>query len=124
MAGQQGKYLAKLFASNNVRPEADLSNTQPFRYSHAGSTAYVGSDRAVFDLPRFGPLTGRANMGCDRPRIGLGQTHGICCVKMATGQLVVLLPACQLACGLIRLAPGTLQLHSAACSRNFESGEA
>lgn len=61
VAGQQGKYLAYLFARNNIRPAANLQHVEPFRYSHSGSTAYVGSDRAVFDLPGFGPLTGEAD---------------------------------------------------------------
>lgn len=30
----------------------------PARYFHKGSAAYVGSDKAVFDLPKLGPLTG------------------------------------------------------------------
>ena len=58
VAGQQGKYLARLFSENSIKPGADLQRAQPFRYKHAGSTAYVGRDRAVFDLPKFGPFTG------------------------------------------------------------------
>ena len=30
----------------------------PFRYSHKGSLAYVGQDKAVMDVPLFGPLFG------------------------------------------------------------------
>lgn len=33
--------------------------SRPFKYFHKGSAAYVGSDKAVFDLPGgLGPLTG------------------------------------------------------------------
>ena len=28
------------------------------RYTHKGSLAYVGSDKAVMDIPRVGPVTG------------------------------------------------------------------
>ncbi|KAK9813760.1 hypothetical protein WJX73_007780 [Symbiochloris irregularis] len=61
VAGQQGKYLAKTFSDTAVKSGIDLnrdSKVQPFRYKHAGSTAYVGSDRAVFDLPKLGTVTG------------------------------------------------------------------
>jgi len=30
----------------------------PFRYFHKGSLAYVGSDRAVMDVPKVGPIVG------------------------------------------------------------------
>ncbi|PNW69798.1 hypothetical protein CHLRE_19g750547v5 [Chlamydomonas reinhardtii] len=63
VANQQGKYLAAVFAGNRVTgaPELDAAladKIKPFRYFHKGSAAYVGSDKAVFDLPKFGPLTG------------------------------------------------------------------
>ncbi|GIL56627.1 hypothetical protein Vafri_11967 [Volvox africanus] len=63
VANQQGKYLAKVFASTKITGSPDLDkavaeNVKPFRYFHKGSAAYVGSDKAVFDLPRIGPLTG------------------------------------------------------------------
>lgn len=34
------------------------ATAKEFEYKHKGSTAYIGSDRAVFDLPIVGPLTG------------------------------------------------------------------
>ncbi|GIM04019.1 hypothetical protein Vretimale_8656 [Volvox reticuliferus] len=63
VANQQGKYLAKVFASTKITGNPDLDkavaeNVKPFRYFHKGSAAYVGSDKAVFDLPSIGPLTG------------------------------------------------------------------
>ncbi|KAI8997307.1 hypothetical protein BDB01DRAFT_770594 [Pilobolus umbonatus] len=75
VAAQQGKYLARLFKQLAVRDEleAEISNAEteedkmkkerklkkardikPFHYSHQGSLCYVGSDKAVADLP-FGP---------------------------------------------------------------------
>ena len=39
---QVGKRLAK------------LEKIRPFRYSHQGSLTYIGSDRAITDLPIFG----------------------------------------------------------------------
>ncbi|KAG2424696.1 hypothetical protein HXX76_014272 [Chlamydomonas incerta] len=63
VANQQGKYLASVFTNNRVTgaPELDAplqEKVKPFRYFHKGSAAYVGSDKAVFDLPKIGPLTG------------------------------------------------------------------
>ncbi|GLC74175.1 tubulin alpha 1 [Pleodorina starrii] len=63
VANQQGKYLAKVFSGTKITgdPELDKASAEsvkPFRYFHKGSAAYVGSDKAVFDLPRLGPLTG------------------------------------------------------------------
>lgn len=61
VAKQQGEYLRNLLAGNKAAlaageplPEA----AEPFRYRHKGSLAYVGSDRAVMDVPTLGPLTG------------------------------------------------------------------
>ena len=60
VAKQEGEYLAKLLGAGNVRSEKPLpSGTKPFAYSHKGSLAYVGSDKAVMDVPQLGPLTGR-----------------------------------------------------------------
>jgi len=72
-ASQQGTYLAKVFAQlarrdelekrlENAKAEgedtaviekqlAKAKNIRPFHYSHQGSLAYVGSDRAIADLP-------------------------------------------------------------------------
>ena len=59
VAGQQGAYLASLFKSAPVRPGQPLpKDAKPFRYNHRGSLAYVGGDKAVMDIPRFGPLKG------------------------------------------------------------------
>ena len=60
VAKQEGEYLAKLLGEGHVRPEQALPpGTKPFAYSHKGSLAYVGSDKAVMDVPQLGPLTGR-----------------------------------------------------------------
>lgn len=29
-----------------------------FKYTHLGSLAYVGADKAVMDIPKMGPITG------------------------------------------------------------------
>ena len=68
VAKQQGEYMADLFVSNKITGRAAnvasaggseiKLDTKPFEYSHKGSAAYVGSDNAVFDVPRVGPLTG------------------------------------------------------------------
>ncbi|CAD6886254.1 unnamed protein product [Tilletia controversa] len=72
-ASQQGRYLAKVFAQFAKKEElekkladakeagedsallekqlAKASKVRPFQYSHQGSMAYVGSDRAIVDLP-------------------------------------------------------------------------
>ncbi|KAK0533928.1 NADH:ubiquinone oxidoreductase [Tilletia horrida] len=72
-ASQQGTYLAKVFAQMARKDElekklaaaqqtgedtaviekqlAKASKIRPFHYSHQGSLAYVGSDRAIADLP-------------------------------------------------------------------------
>ena len=60
MAKQEGEYLAKLLGEGSVWPGEPLpGGTKPFAYSHKGSLAYVGSDKAVMDTPQLGPLTGR-----------------------------------------------------------------
>jgi len=77
VASQQGVYLARQFvqmakkekhearlkelrAQPNAAPEEiencvkqinKLSKTRPFHYSHQGSLAYIGSDKAIADLP-------------------------------------------------------------------------
>ncbi|EFJ43711.1 hypothetical protein VOLCADRAFT_76599 [Volvox carteri f. nagariensis] len=68
VANQQGKYLAKVFSSTKItgNPEGGglrvrvraRARARGGWYFHKGSAAYVGSDKAVFDLPRLGPLTG------------------------------------------------------------------
>jgi NADH:ubiquinone reductase (non-electrogenic) len=81
VAAQQGAYLAKTFkqlakrdaaiaeleqlktstaATDAATVEAavkkvtKLSKIRPFQYSHQGSLAYIGSDKAIADLPIFG----------------------------------------------------------------------
>ncbi|KAL9539161.1 hypothetical protein MBANPS3_010423 [Mucor bainieri] len=75
VAAQQGKYLARLFKQLAIRDELEgeltdatteeekarkdrklrkAKDIKPFHYSHQGSLCYVGSDKAVADLP-FGP---------------------------------------------------------------------
>ncbi|KAI7870834.1 NADH dehydrogenase [Spinellus fusiger] len=71
VAAQQGKYLARVFAqlANSEKLEQELQvateeekakklrryqksqDIQPFQYSHQGSLCYVGSDKAIADLP-------------------------------------------------------------------------
>ena len=79
VASQEGAYLARLLAQIAKRdelqqrvealvaaPDADkqeleqsqkrlakLSKLRPFKYSHQGSLAYIGSDRAIADFPLF-----------------------------------------------------------------------
>lgn len=43
-----------------VQPGMELPDgVEPFRYSHKGSLAYVGGDRAVMDVPGVGPIKAR-----------------------------------------------------------------
>lgn len=62
VAKQQGDYLASLFAANKITGQPETTVIKPeqpmFKYSHKGSAAYVGSDKAVFDVPQVGPLMG------------------------------------------------------------------
>ena len=82
VASQEGAYLARVLAqlarrdeaaarlaalSSSEAPEAEvkaeraqlekrlgkLGKLRPFKYSHQGSLAYIGSDRAIADLPFF-----------------------------------------------------------------------
>ena len=51
VAQQQGKYMAKL-VKKGVKPGMRVpEGVKPFRYSHKGSLAYVGNDKAVMDVP-------------------------------------------------------------------------
>lgn len=60
VAKQEGEYLAQLFASQDISTTkpVDLKGAAPFEYVHKGSLAYVGSDRAVMDVPVVGPIMG------------------------------------------------------------------
>ncbi|KAH8549252.1 hypothetical protein BGW37DRAFT_502378 [Umbelopsis sp. PMI_123] len=72
VASQQGKYLARIFARLALRdhmekeiaamPDGEekdrklrrlekIKDIKPFHYSHQGSLAYIGSDKAIADLP-------------------------------------------------------------------------
>ncbi|RUS35221.1 hypothetical protein BC938DRAFT_474072 [Jimgerdemannia flammicorona] len=74
VASQQGKYLARMFNLMAIKdkleaqvvamsegPEKDkqirkinrLKDIKPFHYSHQGSLAYIGSEKAIADLPLF-----------------------------------------------------------------------
>lgn len=59
VARQQGEYLAKLFSENQLGPGLRIPEKyKAFDYSHKGALAYVGSDRAVMDVPGAGALYG------------------------------------------------------------------
>ena len=60
VARQQGEWLArKVFAEKTLSDGGVLPDTfPPFAYSHKGALAYVGSDRAVLDVPNVGPIYG------------------------------------------------------------------
>ena len=59
VAKQQGEYLAGLLGKGQVRQGRDIpAEAKPFKYAHKGSLAYVGSDKAVMDVPSVGPIFG------------------------------------------------------------------
>lgn len=63
VARQEGAYLAHLLKKHSPKPEAKGSEAlpqpqKPFKYTHLGSLAYVGADKAVMDIPKMGPVTG------------------------------------------------------------------
>ncbi|KAL3146637.1 tubulin alpha 1 [Trebouxia sp. C0010 RCD-2024] len=63
VARQEGEYLARLLKQHNPEPhrqgkQALLQPQKPFKYTHLGSLAYVGADKAVMDIPKMGPVTG------------------------------------------------------------------
>ncbi|KAG0261183.1 NADH:ubiquinone oxidoreductase [Mortierella polycephala] len=51
VATQQGLYLASVFESLARIEEGKSKKITPFEYSHQGSLAYIGSDKAIADLP-------------------------------------------------------------------------
>ncbi|KII85333.1 hypothetical protein PLICRDRAFT_44604 [Plicaturopsis crispa FD-325 SS-3] len=73
VASQQGAYLGRLFAQMakqeslaaqlknakegvdpaEIQKQLDKIKFRPFHYSHQGSLAYIGSDKAIADLPFF-----------------------------------------------------------------------
>jgi len=74
VASQQGSYLARVFKliakkdnlqadlthaetgeeAEKLKKQVDKVKLKPFHYSHQGSLAYIGSDKAIADLPIFG----------------------------------------------------------------------
>ena len=63
VARQEGEYLAKLLKKHNPPPHTQGEGALPrpekaFKYTHLGSLAYVGADKAVMDIPKMGPITG------------------------------------------------------------------
>ena len=69
MAKQQGEFLAALLAKGTVKTGDQIpAAAKPFKYSHKGSLAYVGSDKAVMDVPTVGPIFG---WGAGAPRNSL-----------------------------------------------------
>ncbi|KAG0237793.1 NADH:ubiquinone oxidoreductase [Actinomortierella wolfii] len=60
VATQQGKYLANVFESLARIEEGQNVKISPFEYTHQGSLAYIGSDKAIADLPF---LNGNVSVG-------------------------------------------------------------
>ena len=64
VARQEGQYLAHMLkkhqppAQGQQGEEALPQPQKPFKYTHLGSLAYVGADKAVMDIPKMGPITG------------------------------------------------------------------
>lgn len=63
VARQEGEYLAKLLKQHNPPSHTQGEGALPcpkkaFKYTHLGSLAYVGADKAVMDIPKMGPITG------------------------------------------------------------------
>lgn len=63
VARQEGEYLARLLKHHNPEPHSQGKKAlphpkKPFKYTHLGSLAYVGADKAVMDIPKMGPVTG------------------------------------------------------------------
>jgi NADH dehydrogenase FAD-containing subunit len=86
VAKQQGEFLAALLGQGAVRSgDALPAGAKPFKYSHKGSLAYVGSDKAVMDVPAVGPIFGWGAGAPGRP------PPGACCrmVGPAAGRPLV-----------------------------------
>ncbi|KAG0008496.1 NADH:ubiquinone oxidoreductase [Entomortierella chlamydospora] len=60
VASQQGNYLASVFDNLARIEEGQDKKITPFEYSHQGSLAYIGSDKAIADLPF---LNGNVSVG-------------------------------------------------------------
>ncbi|KAI6044556.1 NDE2, mitochondrial external NADH dehydrogenase [Pisolithus marmoratus] len=58
VASQEGAYLARLFKliakKDDLARQIERIKLKPFHYSHQGSLAYIGSDKAIAELPIFG----------------------------------------------------------------------
>ncbi|KAE8366257.1 hypothetical protein BDV27DRAFT_143771 [Aspergillus caelatus] len=54
VAAQQGTYLAEVFNNMTATESQSRTEVQPFRYSHQGTLAYIGSELAVADLKFLG----------------------------------------------------------------------
>jgi len=68
VAKQQGEYLAQLFAQGTITGREATQQLAPgqkaFKYAHKGSLAYVGSDRAVMDVPTVSTPHGHRPPSC------------------------------------------------------------
>ncbi|KAG0304433.1 NADH:ubiquinone oxidoreductase [Dissophora globulifera] len=60
VATQQGIYLASVFHNLASIERGENKKITPFEYSHQGSLAYIGSDKAIADLPF---LNGNVSVG-------------------------------------------------------------
>ncbi|KAI8602454.1 pyridine nucleotide-disulfide oxidoreductase-domain-containing protein [Dissophora ornata] len=60
VATQQGIYLASVFHNLARIDKGENMKITPFEYSHQGSLAYIGSDKAIADLPF---LNGNVSVG-------------------------------------------------------------
>lgn len=76
VARQEGEYLAQLLTEATLTGDASADAVEgklrPFEYNHKGSLAYVGSDRAVMDIPVIGepgPCPQRRRPPPCRPRL-------------------------------------------------------
>ena len=63
VARQEGEYLARLLKQHSPKPQSQGNGAlphpqKPCKYTHLGSLAYVGADKAVMDIPKMGPVTG------------------------------------------------------------------
>jgi len=63
VAAQQGKYLARLFATGKIDGKREgceeaAKEIGSFTYFHKGSLAYLGNGEAAFDVPIIGAVTG------------------------------------------------------------------
>lgn len=65
VAAQQGKYLGKVFSKHPqdlYGKDCITDAFEPFVYNHLGSFAYIGSNRAVLQMPGVGVFKGLATM--------------------------------------------------------------